>query len=193
MKYITIPILAILLQTANAQEQDQKSCQGTYEIHESIRAFESVFGKPSLANTQIKKEYEKLKKEYQPPDQSGVFLEIDESISGEKSEVLEDNLREVLSDHKCRVEQTKCKTYGGYTLRVKTKDRVEKRGLVYWCYANAKIELLDSKNDIARQANPEPKIPGTEENKGRACEVSFKRLAPEIFDKIKTNISEVCK
>jgi hypothetical protein len=175
-------------------EKSEKSCQGTYEIYQSIRAFESVFNKPSLANTKIKSEYDSLKKQYQPPDKSGVFLEIEESILGEKSDVLESKLREVLGDNKCRVEQTKCKTYGGYTLRVKstpTNKNITKRGSIYYCKASAKIELFDNPDDVRTTSAEEEKSETKDEV--TACEVAFKYLAAEIFKKIKTNIGEVCR
>jgi len=172
---------------------DEKSCKGINETYKSIYELERVLNNPKLTNTQIQTEYQALKKEYQPDDRSGIYLEINENIFGEKSNILDHKLREILTQNNCRLEQNKCKTIGGYTLKINATTEDYKIPNFKYCKAIVKADLLNSKKQIFSPTIEEKLFPIGKVPKPTACEKAIESSAAEIFSKIRDRIGEVCE
>jgi len=191
----TLQDLARTLKT-QTQKADRNSCKSINATYKSIDSVEIVLNYFARMSNEIQTEYETLKQEYQSDGRSGVFFEIEENIFGKKSNVIGSKLREVFSENNCRVERNICKANGGYTLRINATacNNLKYNGVFYKCSACLKVDLLNGRNEIVLS----PKIEADStlaawNNKDIACEKAFEKSAPEIFTKIKTQISEVCK
>jgi hypothetical protein len=173
---------------------DEKSCKGISETYKSIYELERVLSNQVLANTKIQTEYQKLKKEYQQDTTIGIYLETKENIFGEKTEALNRKLREIITQNNCRIEQTKCKTYGGYTLITTATTEDKKVKPFDYCKAIVKVDLLNSKKQIFSPSIEEKNFPiGKGVSKPAACEKAIESSATEIFTKIRERISEACE
>jgi hypothetical protein len=187
----TLKDLARTLKT-QTQKADRNSCKSINETYKSIENTESVLSSLARMSNEVQTEYERLREEYQSDEGGGLFLEIKENIFGEKSNVIASKLKEALSANNCRVERNICKTNGGYTLRINaTACNHKNDGTFDHCSSCLKIDLLNGKNEIV--LSPSVTEAAAWDSKTTACEKAFEMSAPKIFDKIKNNISEVCK
>jgi hypothetical protein len=183
--------LARTLKT-QTQKADRNLCKSINETYKSIEGLESVLSNLAQMNSEVQAEYETLKQDYQSDGRGGVFLEIKENLFGEKSNVIGSKLREVLSNNNCRVERNICKANGGFTIRINaTACNHKNDGSFDHCSSCLKIDLLNGRNEIVLSPSVEAKAAW--DGKVAACEKAFEQSAPEIFNKIKDKISEVCQ
>ncbi|MDR2582308.1 MAG: hypothetical protein LBC75_02375 [Fibromonadaceae bacterium] len=183
--------LARTLKT-QTQKTDGNSCKIINETYKSIEGLEIILDYFARMSNDVQTEYEALKEEYQSDGGSGVFLEIKENIFGEKSDVIGSKLREVLSTNNCRIERNVCKANGGFTLRINaTACNHKNDGTFDHCSSCLKIDLLNGRNEIV--LSPSVATKAAWDGKSAACEKAFELSAPEIFNKVKEKISEVCK
>jgi len=174
------------------QKADRNSCKSINETYKSIEGLEIILDYFARMNNDVQTEYEALKEEYKSDDRGGVFLEIKENIFGEKSDVIGSKLREALSANNCRIERNVCKANGGFTLRINaTACNHKNDGTFDHCSSCLKIDLLNGRNEIV--LSPSVATKAAWDGKAAACEKAFELSAPEIFNKIKDKISEVCK
>ena len=183
--------LARTLKT-QTQKADRSLCKSINETYKGIEGLESVLSNLTRMDSEVQAEYETLKQDYQSDGRGGVFLEIKENIFGEKSNVISSKLREVLSANNCRVERNICKANGGFTLRINaTACNHKNDGSFDHCSSCLKIDLLNGRNEIVLSPSVEAKAAW--DGKTAACEKAFEQSAPEIFNKIKDKIKEVCQ
>jgi len=187
----TLKDLARTLKT-QTQKADRNSCKSINETYKSIENTESVLSSLAKMSSEVQAEYERLKAEYQSEGGGGVFLEIKENIFGEKSDVIGSKLKEALSNNNCRIERNVCKANGGFTLRINaTACNHKNDGTFDHCSSCLKIDLLNGRNEIV--LSPSVATKAAWDGKAAACEKAFELSAPEIFNKIKDKISEVCQ
>jgi hypothetical protein len=174
------------------QAADGNSCKGINETYQKIDSLETVLKIFARTSSEVRVEYETLRKEYQSDGKSGIFLEIKEDIFGEKSDAIGSKLKEVLSENNCRIERNVCKANGDFTLRINAAACNHKNdGTFDHCTACLKVDLLNGRNEIVTSPKVEAKAAWV--NKSAACEKAFEMSAPEIYSKIKDKITEVCK
>lgn len=183
--------LARTLKTQLQKAKDKNDCKSIDEIYKKIGGEESVLNNLAQLSGEVQAEYESLKKQYKSDGKGGIFLDIKENIFGEKSNVIESKLKEVLSANNCRPENNICAN-GSFTLKIDaTACNHKNDGSFDHCSACLKVDLLNGKNEIV--LSPSVAAKAAWDGKAAACEKAFEQAAPEIFTKIKNQISEVCK
>jgi len=186
--------LKYLARTLKTQtlKADRNSCKSINETYKSIEGLERILNRLTQMSSEVQAEYERLKGEYQSDGGGGVFLEIKENIFDKKSNIISSKLREVLSANNCRIERNICKANGGFTLRINaTACNHKNDGIFDHCSSCLKIDLLNGRNEIV--LSPSVATKAAWDGKVVACEKAFELSAPEIFNKIKDKISEVCE
>ena len=118
----------------------------------------------------------------------GIYLEI----KGARAETITDNLRDIISENKCRAE-AKAKS-NSFTLKVTASDCNQKNdGDFDYCGSCAKIELVDGKNKKGGYTNNNITARAGWSDRETACEKAAANVSKEIWSKVAGKLTEACE
>jgi len=171
------------------QLPDSAKCANAGNIYAKMLGWQRILEDLRQMDKALQKKYEKIdgkiKKDCHQTTRKGVYVEI----KGTRAETISDKLNELLSNNNCRVEQEP--KSNAITLKIDAKDCNQKNdGYFDHCSSCAKVDIINGNTKIPL-GNITAK--GSWEGKEAACEESAKKVAPEIWGKIKSHIKEVCE